>query len=67
MPLLDFRAEAFKLQLSQDVPVDQAWCVADKVAATATLSDARNPEVLQQPKYASKLSQDALDCSSPGG
>jgi hypothetical protein len=67
MALLDFRAEAFKLQLSQDIPVDQAWCVADKVATTATLSDARNPDVLQQPKYASKLSQDALDCSSPPG
>jgi hypothetical protein len=67
MALVNFRAEAFKLQLSQDVPVDQAWCVADKVATTAKLSDAQQPAVLQQPEWASKMAQYALDCSSPSG
>jgi hypothetical protein len=67
MALVNFRAEAFKQQLSQDVPVDQAWCVADRAAMTAKSSDAQHPTVLQNPEWASTLAQYALDCTSPGG
>ncbi|MDQ1519669.1 MAG: hypothetical protein QOI55_742 [Actinomycetota bacterium] len=61
-----FRAAAFKDQLSQNVPVDKAWCIAQALASGATLRDAQNPDVLDSPAYANKIGQYTLDCRSPG-
>jgi hypothetical protein len=56
------RADAFELGLVQNKPVDEAWCVAENVAAGATLTEAQDPGVLRTPEFAPKLSQAELDC-----
>jgi hypothetical protein len=61
--LVTLRAEAFKRQVAQNVPVDKAWCIADRVASGATVKDAQDPSVLDTPDYATKISQYALDCT----
>jgi hypothetical protein len=61
-----FRADAFKDQLSQNVPVDKAWCIAQALATGATLSDAQHPDVLNSTSYANKIGQYTNDCRLPG-
>jgi hypothetical protein len=61
--LVQLRADAFRAQVGQSVPVDKAWCVADKVASNATLEDAQRENVLESPDYASKIAQYSTDCS----
>jgi hypothetical protein len=51
------------MQVAQNVPVDKAWCIADRVANNATLEEAGRPDVLESADYASKIAQYSVDCS----